>query len=330
MSLNHSESLDAPDMGTSFLPGRILDISVVRSLSRRSDVQGIVQAAIHIGMLCVTGSLIYFASTNLWLMVPAMVLHGFVIVTMFAPMHECVHRTAFATTMLNEVFGWFFGLMSFYNFHFYRHYHTWHHRYTQDPEKDPELSDFKPESFLGYLSEVIGVHFWPLRPWRFLKLAMGQTRNIPYVPDSARRRIAISAGLQLTVYVAAVASILMGQMAAWYYWFLPALLAQPFLRMITLAEHTGCTLGDDGLTNTRTTLTAFPIRLFMWNMPFHTEHHLYPSIPFHLLPEAHQKLKSRLIHLVPSYVAAQVEVIQSFSTTSSSSTTPSGSTGATT
>ena len=122
---------------------------------------------------------------------------------------------------------------------------------------------------------------------------MGQTKDIPYVPDSARRRIAISAGLQLTVYVAAVASILMGQMAAWYYWFLPALLAQPFLRMITLAEHTGCTLGDDGLTNTRTTLTTLPIRLFMWNMPFHTEHHLYPSIPFHLLPQAHQELKSR-------------------------------------
>jgi fatty acid desaturase len=67
----------------------------------------------------------------------------------------------------------------------------------------------------------------------------------------------------------------------------------------------------------------------MWNMPFHTEHHLYPSIPFHLLPQAHQELKSRLIHIVPGYVAAQVEVIQSFSMTSSSSTGPSGSTGAT-
>ncbi|MFO0999204.1 MAG: fatty acid desaturase [Planctomycetaceae bacterium] len=329
MSLNPSDTLDAPDMGTSSLPGRILDIAIVRTLSRRSDVQGMLRATIHVGMLCVTGTLIYFTSTNLWLMIPAMVLHGFVIVTMFAPMHECVHRTAFATTMLNEAFGWFFGLMSFYNFHFYRHYHTWHHRYTQDPEKDPELSDFKPASFPGYLSEVVGLHFWPLRPWRFLKLAMGQTKNIPFVPESARRRIAISAGLQLTVYVVAVASIFMGHMAAWYYWFLPALLAQPFLRMITLAEHTGCTLCDDGLTNTRTTLTTFPVRLFMWNMPFHTEHHLYPSIPFHLLPQAHQELKTRLKHIVPGYVAAQAEVIQSFSTMSPGSTGPSNSTGAT-
>jgi fatty acid desaturase len=67
----------------------------------------------------------------------------------------------------------------------------------------------------------------------------------------------------------------------------------------------------------------------MWNMPFHTEHHLYPSIPFHLLPQAHQELKARLKHIVPGYVAAQVEVIQSFSTTSSGSTGPSSSTGAT-
>ena len=45
-------------------------------------------------------------------------------------------------------------------------------------------------------------------------------------------------------------------------------------------------MDDNGLTNTRTTLTNGLMRLLMWNMPFHTEHHLYPSIPFHRLPDA--------------------------------------------
>jgi fatty acid desaturase len=91
----------------------------------------------------------------------------------------------------------------------------------------------------------------------------------------------------------------------------PSLLAQPLLRAILICEHTGCTLGENGLTNTRTTLTNPLVRLFMWNMPYHTEHHLYPSIPFHQLPAAHRHIRDRLAHLASSYVAANREVIAS-------------------
>jgi hypothetical protein len=45
------------------------------------------------------------------------------------------------------------------------------------------------------------------------------------------------------------------------------LLAQPVLRALLVAEHTGCSQDRNGLTNTRTTLTWLPIRLLMWNMP---------------------------------------------------------------
>src|SRR3546814_17307512 len=55
-------------------------------------------------------------------------------------------------------------------------------------------------------------------------------------------------------------------------------LGMPFLRLYLMAEHTGCSEADNGLTNTRTTLTAWPVRLLMLNMPFHAEHPLYPSI----------------------------------------------------
>lgn len=315
MAAGTAERSDGLDMGTSTLPGRVLEIGVVRSLSRRSDAAGLLRGSLHVGLLAITGTVVWLASGQWATLLPAMLVHGFVIVTMFAPMHECVHKTAFSTPVLNELYGWFAGLVSFYNFHFYRYYHTWHHRYTQDPERDPELSDFKPATVWGYLAEVSGLHFWPLRPWRFLRLSLGLTRGVPFVPESARLKIALSAGLQLAIYVAAVGSIAAGWTAPWFGWFLPALLAQPCLRMITLAEHTGCTLGSDGLTNTRTTLTTFPIRLCMWNMPFHTEHHLYPSIPFHQLPRAHQELKSRLAHIAPGYLAAQREVLASLATT---------------
>ncbi len=305
---------DPIDMGTSALPGRnVLDIAVVRSLSHRSDLRGILRFGTHLLVMAATGFLIWLAQPHWYLMIPAMVLYGFTIVTMFAPMHECVHRTAFDTRILNEICGWIAGLLSFYNFTYYRHYHTWHHRFTQDPQRDPELMSPKPRSMWEYVLEISGVTFWFPRFILFPKMALGITKQWPFVPANARGKIALSASIQTTIYIAGIVSILMGYTFVLYYWFLPAILAQPLLRAILIAEHTGCTTDENGLTNTRTTLTKFPIRLLMWNMPYHTEHHLYPSIPFYLLPDAHQKLRERLAHIAPSYVAANRLIIRSLS-----------------
>ena len=212
------------------------------------------------------------------------------------------------------MFGWVAGLLSFYNFTYYRYYHTWHHRYTQDLERDPELMTPKPRNLFEYLTEISAIPFWCLRPMMFARLALGMTSSYPFVPANARQKIAISAGLQLAVYVAEIVSIVMGYPYALYFFFLPAILAQPLLRAILIAEHTGCSNDEDGLTNTRTTLTSLPIRLLMWNMPYHTEHHLYPSIPFYQLPKAHTELREKLVHLAPSYVAANKTIIRSLGT----------------
>ncbi len=120
------ESSPAPvaepsDMGTAELPGRhVLDISIVRSLSQRSDLRGALRFALHLALLATTGTLVWLAYDHWYTLLPAMVLHGFGIVTMFAPMHECVHRTAFKTRQLNDAVGWIAGLFCFYNSTYYR------------------------------------------------------------------------------------------------------------------------------------------------------------------------------------------------------------------
>jgi hypothetical protein len=57
-----------------------------------------------------TGLLVWLALPFWYLLIPAMVLHGVTIVTMFAPMHECVHRTAFASPAANDAVGWIAGV----------------------------------------------------------------------------------------------------------------------------------------------------------------------------------------------------------------------------
>ena len=299
------------DMGTAHLAGRhVLDMTTIRQLSGRSDLQGFLRFAGHFGYLGLTSTLIWYVQTNYWLLIPAMIMHGFGLVTMFAAMHECVHRTAFDSRKLNDIFGWIAGALCCYNFTYYRKYHTLHHRHTQDPELDPELETPKPKSLGGYIYHLSGIGFWFLKPKELLIAIVGRSR---YVPQQAKKAVAISAACQLGLYLALlVGSFVLQTNVVLLLWFLPLVLAQPLLRAILIVEHTGCSHDENGLTNTRTTLTTWPIRFLMWNMPFHAEHHLYPSIPFFRLPDAHVTVKERLEHLSPGYPAANREVLQSF------------------
>lgn len=316
VATGEAANIDGADMGTAGLAGRAaLDIGVIRALSKRSDARGMMRAVVHLATIAATGTLVWFALPHWYLLVPAMFLHGCTLVTNFAPMHECVHRTAFATPVLNEIYGWVAGLLSFYNFTFYRYFHTWHHRYTQDPARDPELIEPKARNMREYFREIVGYNWWIYRPRTFSKMMTGRMGDMPFIPADARRRIMISATAQVGVYVLGLTAAALGYPYFLYWWLLPMLLAQPFLRFLLIAEHTGCTVDENGLTNTRTTLASFPIRLLMWNMPYHAEHHLYPSIPFHQLPVAHRELKAKLMHVEPGYVAANRTIIHGLRTT---------------
>ena len=299
----------AADGGSS---GRdLIGLADLAALSRRSNLRGAAQLAAHLGCMGTTGLLVWLALPYWFLLIPAMLLHGITLVTMFAPMHECAHRTAFASRTANVAVGWIAGVLSFYNITYYRYFHGWHHRYTQDRARDPELMFPRASDRGSYLREISGVAFWYRRALDYPALAIGRTGNLPFVPASARRAIAISMSLQLAIYAAAAGSVALGCTVALYFWFLPVFLAVPLLRAYLIAEHTGCSPDGDGLANTRTTLALFPIRLLMWNMPFHAEHHLFPSIPFHQLPAAHVKLRDRLRHVAPGYIATNRLIFRS-------------------
>ena len=304
---------DAPEIGgmeEAAHARHLVAPAVLGALSRRSDFPGALQLTAHGLCICATGVVVWAAAPLWYLLVPAMAIHGVTIVTLFAPMHECVHRTAFASRTANALVGWVAGVLSFYNSTYYWHFHSWHHRYTQDPQRDPELMFPKATNRREYLREISGFSFWLRRAIDYPALACGRAGGLPFVPESARRGIALSMSAQLLIYLAGAVSIALGFRGVLFFWFLPAFLAQPFLRGLLIAEHTGCNQERNGLTNTRTTLTGFPIRLLMWNMPYHAEHHLFPTIPFHRLPALHREVRERLRHVAPGCLAANREIIK--------------------
>ena len=304
--------LSAPGVFAETRTGRdLMGVVDLRVMGRRSDLHGALRFAGHLGCVGITGVLVWLARPNWYSLVPAMLLHGMSLVTMFAPMHECTHRTAFASPRVNDAVGWVAGLLSFYNSTFYRYFHSWHHRYTQDPARDPELMFPRASTRSRYLLEISTIGFWHRRIVDYARLTLG-TAKLPFLPESGRHAVQISLAIQWFVYIAAAGAIVLGFSAPLYLFFLPSILAMPLMRAYLIAEHTLCSSDQNYLTNTRTTLTTFPIRLLMWNMPFHAEHHLFPAVPFHRLPALHDQIGDRFEHIGAGYVAVNRRVWRAF------------------
>jgi fatty acid desaturase len=257
-----------------------------------------------------TGWLVAIASG--WALLPAMLALGLVQVALFAPAHETMHQTAFASRRANTIVGWLVSCPSLLNAQFYTCFHLAHHRHTQIPGHDPELAEPPVSDLKDYVARIVGAAYWSLRLRVIADCWRGDLRRYPYVSPAAAPRVIRSVrAMTLLLGGGAIGSaLLFGWATPLLFWIGPQLLGQPFLRAYLLAEHTGCSLDGNGLTNTRTTLTSAVVRLLMWNMPYHAEHHLFPSIPFHRLAQAHAAIRDRLAFVQPGYVRWNVALVR--------------------
>ncbi len=280
---------------------RVLSQDELRDLSERSDWPGAIRLAVHLALLAAAGW--WVAVAQGWVVWPAMLALGLVQVALFAPAHETMHQTAFASRRANLVVGWLAFLPALQASHFYAAFHYMHHRHTNVPGEDPELMVAPPASLAEYARRIFGLRYWAARAAAIRDAWRGDMSAYPFINARQRPGVILSLrAMSLTVAALVALSVaLWGWQAPFLFWIIPQLLGQPFLRAYLLAEHTGCTMDRNGLTNTRTTLTNRLVRLLMWDMPFHAEHHLYPSIPFHRLRDAHALIAAKLGFLQPGY-----------------------------
>jgi fatty acid desaturase len=280
----------------------------MRELRRLTTRHGVLHLALHLAALIAAGVLVALAP-SLWWRIPAQALEGAILIFLFAPLHETIHRTVFHNRRANDVVAEIIGLVIVLPAVYFRYFHFCHHRYTQDPERDPELATPKPATFAQWLLVVSGLPVWKSHIVGVLTHAAGKIDE-PYLTPKPARHVIAEARIHLGLYVAiAIASIALRSTALLEFWIVPAVLGQPWLRLYLMAEHTGCDLVPDMLANSRTTLTNPIVRFFAWNMPFHAEHHTFPAVPFHALPKLHRRLAPVIKVVSPGYIAAQRSIL---------------------
>jgi len=262
-----------------------------RTLTRTTNRHGLVRLASHLAVITLLASGIALRVPG-WpvLMLPL----GVMLVFLFCLQHEAVHQSVFRSPWLNTATAHVCGLIVIVPAIWFRYFHLAHHRHTQAPDSDPELSSPRPATRAACLFWLTGLPAWKAHTLAVVQHAIHGT-DADFVPERARRVVRREARIALGVYMALAAlSVYAQSTVLLWLWIVPVLFGQPLLRVFLLAEHAGCSHSNNMLHNTRTTLTTAPVRWLSWNMSFHTEHHVYPTVPFHRLPELHKLIRPQL------------------------------------
>ncbi len=234
---------------------------------------------------------------------------GILQVFLFTLLHETVHRTPFQSVWLNKLVGRMCSMVLILPADWFRYFHLAHHRFTQEPDKDPELAEPKPETIPQYVFHISGLAVWRGQITVLFRNAFRRNGD-SFVPARGKTKVMREAQTMLVLYLGLLAgSIWSGSTMLLWIWIVPLLVGQPFLRLYLLAEHGRCAFVANMFENTRTTFTNRLVRWLAWNMPYHAEHHAYPAVPYHKLPAFHARTREHLQVTEDGYARFNVKFV---------------------
>lgn len=198
--------------------------------------------------------------------------------------HEGTHDLISRKRRVNDFFTWFTLALAGISAEAHRRFHLDHHHRAHTPE-DPEYQYFN--------RVVCGVPGWayffiPM----FAQIGVNAYGLQKKMPAEVRRRIVLE--LAGAVFLHAAIAFVLGWRR--YLLFVAApmvtgLYVASVLRSVT--EHHDVSEGSEWR-NARSIVTH-PVIEFLWsNVNYHLEHHLYPSVPYHALPDLRRALAADL------------------------------------
>lgn len=284
----------------------------MRAFNERSDWHGFVQLASHVGAIAVAATLHWFALGSWWVLLTGLAL-GVLVNFLYAAQHELSHNTPFKTRKYNVIFGRIIGFTQIFPRDFDQIMHFAHHQFTSNWDRDGELMR-KPFTLRSYLLWLSGITYWRNRIMGIIRQAIGVVIE-PYIRREEDAKVIFEARVHLALYLAIILVSLAFNNWVWLtFWIAPMILTKPIHQLQNTIEHLGLSHGDDILENTRSTrINAFG-RWLCWQMPYHTAHHIFPSVPFWQLRALNDKIESQTgeVHRM-GWIEFQIEVIRKLS-----------------
>jgi fatty acid desaturase len=296
-------------MEASFSRRKLVTPEELKALNVRSNLWGAGQMASHISAILCVGYIHAIVLGTIWALLTGFLL-GILLNFLYAAQHELSHSTVFSTRKVNEIFGRVIGFLMIFPRDYDQVMHFAHHTHTQNWEKDGELVR-EPYTLRSYLLWMSGITYWRNRFFGVIRRARGIIIE-PYIRAEEEAKVVQESRIHLILYVIiALGSIVTQSWVVLSFWILPMIATKPIHQLQNTIEHLGLSHNDDILENTRSTKTNAFMRWLCWQMPYHTAHHVFPSVPFWKLHKLNTKIEAQAgsVHRM-GWIEFQVEVIK--------------------
>jgi fatty acid desaturase len=296
-------------MEASFSRRKLVTPKELKVLNVRSNLWGAGQMGSHISAILCIGYIHTIVLGTAWALLTGFLL-GILLNFLYAAQHEFSHSTVFSTRKINEIFGRVIGFLMIFPRDYDQVMHFAHHTHTQNWEKDGELVR-EPYTLRSYLLWMSGITYWRNRFFGVIRRARGIIIE-PYIRVEEEAKVVQESRIHLILYVIiALGSIVTQSWAVLSFWILPMIATKPIHQLQNTIEHLGLSHNDDILENTRSTKTNAFMRWLCWQMPYHTAHHVFPSVPFWKLHKLNTKIEAQAgsVHRM-GWIEFQVEVIK--------------------
>ena len=285
----------------------------LKELMRRRDGPAIRDTLIWFSALGISGYLGYL-NWGTWWAVPCFAVYGVLYGSACdSRWHECGHGTAFKTDWMNNVVYHIGSFMVLRESTSWRWSHQRHHTDTIIVGRDPEIAVPRPPDIPGILMNFLYIKggYYELRKTVIHSTGRLTKDEETYVPAAERASVYRTARVYLAIYLGFIAwAVAIRSFLPLMYVLLPSFYGAWLMIVYGLTQHAG--LAEDVLDhrlNCRTVMMNPINRFLYWNMNYHVEHHMYPMVPYHALPQLHEELKADLPKPYPSIWAAYREII---------------------
>jgi len=288
----------------------------MKALMQRSDGPAIRDTAIWVLAFVVTaaGGIYFYGS---WWCVPFWLAYGVLYGSSSdSRWHECGHGTAFKTRWMNKVVYQIACFMIMRNPTVWRWSHSRHHTDTIIVGRDPEIAVMRPPDLVRLILNFFGIIDAGLALGDMLRYCAGRLNagEKSFIPETEWPKVFFVARVWTAIYVVTILAAIL--LRSWIPILLigtPRLYGAWHMVMCGLLQHGG--LADnvtDHRLNSRTVYMNPVSRFIYWNMNYHVEHHMFPMVPYHALPQLHALIKDDLPPPSPSILAGYREMIPAF------------------
>lgn len=289
-----------------------VDRKVLKQLIKRSDIYSLKYYGFWLGLLVAAGMGAYLTWGTWWAWL-FFAIYGVLYAAADHRHHELSHGTPFKTRWLNEVFFHLCAFMTLREGFYYRWSHTRHHTHTLLVGKDPEIAAPRPPDLLGITSDLFFLKDGMRLIGLLIRHSFGKltadgkqfvpTEELPKIIWASRIYLALLS----SVGIACVAS---ASMLPALFVVLPRFYGGFFSQLFNITQHAGLAEDvHDHRLNTRTIYMNSVCQFLYSNMNYHIEHHMFPMVPYHRLPELHVLIKDQYPPAYPSLTAALQEMI---------------------